>query len=148
VVSNARGTWDASAKVGPWAVGGPTPQWGIFFALWCGLNYRVLVCIQCWPFSRIRQPWGGTLAVLGVIGWAALLARVAAAIFDAAFADHATALLEAQVWGWHTVFWGFCFALLYGVGSTPYLWAGQRTPGTWEDVDRSARTKEVGRDEG
>ena len=45
------------------------------------------------------------------------------------------ALLEAQVWGWHTVFWGFCFALLYGVGSAPYLWAGQRTPGTWEDVD-------------
>jgi hypothetical protein len=136
LVSSALGAWDTSAKVGPWAVGGPTPQWGIFFALWCGLNYGVLACIQCWPFSRIRQPWGSTLAVLGVIAWAALLGWAAAAIFDAAFADHITALLEAQVWGWHTVFWGFCFALLYGVGSTPYLWAGQRTPGTWEDVDR------------
>lgn len=135
VVSSALDVWDTAARVGPWAVGGPTPQWGIFFALWCGLNYGVLACIQCWPFSRIRQPWGTTLAVVAVIGWAAIIAWIAAVLFDTFFADHATALLEAQVWGWHTVFWGFCFALLYGVGSAPYLWAGQRTPGTWEDVD-------------
>jgi hypothetical protein len=135
LVSSAFDTWDTAARVGPWAVGGPTPQWGIFFALWCGLNYGVLACIQCWPFSLIRQPWGTTLAVLGVIAWAALIAWIAAAVFDSFHADHAVALLEAQVWGWHTVFWGFCFALLYGVGSAPYLWAGQRTPGTWEDVD-------------
>jgi hypothetical protein len=31
---------------------------------------------------------------------------------------------------------GFCFALLYGIGSQPYLWAGQKTPGTWEDLDK------------
>jgi hypothetical protein len=75
------------------------------------------------------------VAVVSVIAWAALIAWIAAAVFDAAFADHATALLEAQVWAWHTVFWGFCFALLFGVGSAPYLWAGQKTPGSWEDID-------------
>lgn len=138
VVSSWLGVWDPSAKVGPWAIGGPTAQWGVFFGLWCGLNYGVLACIQCWPFSRVRQPWGSTLAVVAVIAWAALIGWVAASVFGAFFADHATALLEAQVWAWHTVFWGFCFALLYGVGSSPYLWAGQRTPGTWEDVDGPA----------
>jgi hypothetical protein len=139
MVSSWLDIWDPSAKVGPWAIGGPTPQWGIFFGLWCGLNFGVLACVQCWPFSRVRQPWGSALAVVAVIAWAALLAWVAAAVFDAIYADHATALLEAQVWAWHTVFWGFCFALLYGVGSSPYLWEGQRTPGTWEDVDAPER---------
>ncbi len=143
LVSSWLGVWDPGAKVGPWAIGGPTAQWGIFFGLWCGLNYGVLACIQCWPFSRIRQPLGSTLAVVAVIAWAALIGWIAASVMGLFYADHATALLEAQVWAWHTVFWGFCFALLYGVGSSPYLWAGQRTPGTWEDVDAPAAAAPV-----
>jgi hypothetical protein len=135
VVSIGLGIWDTSTNVGPWAIGSPTAGWGIFFGLWCGLNFGVLALIQCWPFSRVRQPWGSTVAVLVVIAWSALIAWIAAAVFSAFFADPAVALLEAQVWAWHTVFWGFCFALLYGIGSAPYLWAGQKTPGTWEDID-------------
>lgn len=135
IASSGLDIWDTEAAVGPWRIGGPTPEWGIFFALWCGLNYGVLALVQCWPFSRIRQPWGTVIAVASVIAWAALIAWALIGIFDMFYDNHETALLEAQVWGWHTVFWGFCFALLYGVGSKPYLWAGQRTPGTWEDLD-------------
>lgn len=134
VVSSGLDVWDTKAKVGAWAIGGPTATWGIFFALWCGTNYGVLASLQCWPFSRVRQPWGTTLAVLGVVAWCALLTLLLQAIFGGVYANHDTALLEAQVYGWHLVFWSFCFPLVWGVGSTPYLWAGQRTPGTWEDV--------------
>jgi len=134
VVSSALNVWDPSVKVGGWAIGGPTATWGIFFALWCGTNYGVLASLQCWPFSRVRQPWGATLAVLGVVAWCALLTLLLRAVFGAVFADESTALLEAQVYGWHLVFWSFCFPLIWGVGSSPYRWAGQRTPGTWEDV--------------
>lgn len=135
VVSNILGYWDMSTHVGPWRIGSPSPHWGIFFGLWCGLNYGVLAPLQNWPFSRIRQPWGMAAAIVGVIVWCAVLTAIVAAAFGAFFADSATALLEGQVWAWHTVFWGFCFALLYGAGSEPYLWAGQRTPGTWDDVE-------------
>src|SRR5882757_5514211 len=36
---------------------------------------------------------------------------------------------------WNTMFWGFCFALVLRVGSRPYLWRGQTTPGSSEDLD-------------
>ncbi|HZD01634.1 MAG TPA: hypothetical protein VFA46_16010 [Actinomycetes bacterium] len=135
VVSSWLNVWDPSAKVGAWAIGGPTATWGIFFALWCGTNYGVLASLQCWPFSRVRQPWGTSLAVLGVVAWCALLTLLLRAVFGAIYATEDTALLEAQVYGWHLVFWSFCFPLIWGVGSSPYLWAGQRTPGTWETVE-------------
>ena len=129
------GVWDPAPEVGLWRIGGPTAEWGIFFGFWCGTNFGVLALIQCWPFSRVRQPWGTTLAVLSVIGWCIVLTLLAITVFSGIYADPATALFEAQVFAWHTVFWGFCFALLYGVGSQPYLWEGQKTPGTWEDLD-------------
>jgi hypothetical protein len=135
-VSTWLGVWDPAPEVGLWKIGAPTAVWGIFFGFWCGTNFGVLALIQCWPFSRIRQPWGTTLAVLGVITWCILLTLLTSAVFSGIYADPATALFEAQVFAWHTVFWGFCFALLYGIGSQPYLWAGQKTPGTWEDLDK------------
>jgi predicted membrane protein len=138
-VSNGLGFWDMSTHLGPWRIGSPTATWGVFFGLWCGLNYGVLAPLQNWPFSRIRQPWGTVTAIIGVIAWCVVLTWMLARIFELVFADAATALLEAQVWAWHTVFWGFCFALLYGIGAEPYLWRGQRTPGTWDDVDQTHR---------
>jgi hypothetical protein len=136
LVSSWLGVWDSSAKVGAWAIGGPTAEWGIFFALWCGTNFGVLACLQCWPFSRIRMPLGAVAAVLGVIAWCVVLTYVLRGVFGLFYDDQATALLEAQVYGWHLVFWSFCFPLVWGIGSSPYLWAGQKTPGTWEDVER------------
>jgi hypothetical protein len=29
----------------------------------------------------------------------------------------------------------FCFALVLGAGSRPYLWWGQTAPGSWEALD-------------
>src|SRR6266536_3863945 len=92
VVSSGLDVWDTKAKVGPWAIGGPTATWGIFFALWCGTNYGVLASLQCWPFSRVRQPWGTTLAVLGVVVWCALITLLLQAVYGAVFANHDTAL--------------------------------------------------------
>ena len=122
-------------RFGPWAFGGPTAEWGIFFGLWCGLNYGVLAPLQSWPFSRIRQPWGTITAVLSVIAWCAILTLVVKAVFDAMYSPHSVALLEGQVWAWHTVIWGFTFSLVFGAGFRPYRWVGQKTPGTWDDVD-------------
>jgi predicted membrane protein len=137
VVSSAFHVWDIhAARFGPWAFGGPTAEWGIFFGLWCGLNYGVLAPLQSWPFSRIRQPLGTTLAVLSVVAWCAVLTFLVKSVFDAVFADHAQALLEGQVWAWHTVIWGFTFSLVFGAGFRPYLWKGQKTPGTWDDLER------------
>jgi hypothetical protein len=124
IVSNLLGVWNMDASVGPWSIGSPTAEWGIFFGLWCGLNYGVLAPLQNWPFSRVQQPWGTTIAVFAVIAWSVILTYVLRGIFEAYYDDKATALLEAQVWAWHTVPWGFAFALLF-----------QKTRGTWDDVD-------------
>ena len=51
------------------------------------------------------------------------------------YSPHSLALLEGQVWAWHTVIWGFTFSLVFGAGFRPYRWVGQKTPGTWDDVD-------------
>jgi hypothetical protein len=135
IVSSALHTWLIHAPhVGPWPIGEPSAEWGIFFSLWCGLNYGVLAPLQCWPFSLIRQPFGTIVATLAVIAWSYLLTLALIRIFGAFFANHAQALVEAQDWGWNTVFWGFCFALVFGAGSRPYLWKGQSTPGSWEEV--------------
>jgi hypothetical protein len=136
LISSKLNTWIIHApRFGPWPIGGPGPEWGIFFGLWCGLNYGVLAPMQCWPFSRIRQPWGTVVAMLAVIAWCYLLTLLLIAIFGGIFSNHAQALVEAQDWAWNTVFWGFCFALVFGAGSRHYLWRGQTTPGSWETVE-------------
>src|SRR6202040_864536 len=55
----------------------------------------------------------------------ALLTLVLEGIFGAIFSNHAEALLEAQDWAWNTVFWGFCFALVLGVGSVRICGGGR-----------------------
>ena len=87
------------------------------------------------PADWFKAPSGTERAWIGLaLLWCIVLTLLASAVFSGIYADSATALFEAQVFAWHTVFWGFCFALLYGIGSQPYLWAGQKTPGTWEDA--------------
>lgn len=117
-----------------WNIGSATPQFNVFFAFMCGLNLGVLACIQCWPFSRIRQPWGTCVATLCLIGWCLAMTSVAIAVFSGLYPD-GDYMSEAMVMAWHTVFWGFAWVYCFGVGQTPYLWAGQKTPGTWDDVD-------------
>ena len=133
--SAALGLWTSAPPTGAWTVGAPTASWSIFFAVWCGTNFGVLAMLQCWPFSRIRQPFGTGLAMVCVIAWSAAIAALLTVVFDNLFAQHEVALLEAQVYGWHLVFWSLSFPLVWGVGSAPYRWIGQRTAGVWEDAD-------------
>jgi hypothetical protein len=84
-----------------------------------------------WSRSDSKLPWAADQS----LPEPALLPLVLEGIFGAMFSNRAEALLEAQDWAWNTVFWGFCFALVLGVGSRPYLWRGQTAPGSSEDLD-------------
>ena len=47
-----------------------------------------------------------------------------------------TDMNEALTYGYMGTHWSFVLALLFGFGlDQPYLWRGQKTPGSWEDVD-------------
>jgi hypothetical protein len=47
-----------------------------------------------------------------------------------------TDMNEALTYGYMGVNWSFVIPLVFGIGfEKPYLWTGQKTPGTWEDVD-------------
>lgn len=117
-----------------WNIGAGTPEFNVFFALTCGLNFAVLACTQCWPFSRLPQPFGTMTAVFSMLLWCLLACWGLIAIFRAFNGDN-DPLGNAQTMAWHTVFWGFAWVYCFGVGQTPYLWKGQKTPGTWDDVD-------------
>ena len=117
-----------------WNLGNGSAAFGLFFALTCGLNFSVFACTQCWPFCRIRQPWGTPVALLCMLGWCFVLTLILMPLFRTLVAGD-EALWQAQIMAWHTVFWGFAWVYCFGVGQTPYLWAGQKTPGVWDDVE-------------
>lgn len=117
-----------------WNLGNGSAALGLFFALTCGLNFSVFACTQCWPFCRIRQPWGTPVALLCMLGWCFALTLILMPLFRTLVAGD-EALWQAQIMAWHTVFWGFAWVYCFGVGQTPYLWAGQKTPGVWDDVE-------------
>lgn len=94
--SAALGLWTSAPPTGPWTVGAPNASWSIFFAVWCGTNFGVLAMLQCWPFSRIRQPFGTAVAMVSVIAWSAAIAALLGVVFDNLFAEHALAQLEAR----------------------------------------------------
>jgi hypothetical protein len=133
------GYWDLST--GPtegwkwmWNIGLLTSEFGVFFALTCGFNLAVNASIECWPFSRVRQPWGPVLLLFATLIWCALVAWGAIGLMQLQVGPE-NAIWQATILCWQTVLWNFAWVFLFGVGQTPYLWAGQKTPGTWEDVD-------------
>lgn len=137
VVATALGYWTwpvASAKGWLWAIGAPTPEFGVFFALTGGFNFSVLACIQCWPFCRIRQPWGALVAFPVFFGILALLASLIIS-FMKTMVPEANVMWQSMILAWQTVVWGWAWVYFFGAGSSPYLWKGQKTPGTWDDVD-------------
>lgn len=117
-----------------WNLGVGSPEFNLFFAFACGLNFAVFACTQCWPFCRIRQPWGTTIAFFSVLTWCILIASAIIPLFKMIVPGDSS-LWQAQIMAWHTVFWGFAWVYCFGVGQEPYLWAGQKTPGSWDDVE-------------
>lgn len=106
--------------------------WLLMFMCGCSFIYGVLVPLHNWPFTKIPMPWGGFIASAA----AAVLVLVMTVIFlrliGPVFADINSALTYAYM----GVAWSFFIPLFFGIGfEKPYLWVGQKTPGTWEDVE-------------
>jgi hypothetical protein len=117
-----------------WNIGVLSSQFGVFFALTGGFNFSVNAMNQCWPFSTIRQPWGYFWTVIGTFAWCILIAWGIIVLVRTMVAPDAV-LWQSTILAWQTVVWGWAWVFFFGVGQTPYLWAGQKTVGTWDDVD-------------
>lgn len=134
-------SWIGCYDLGPgggdfwgWTIGKGTDEFNVFFAFCCGLNFGVLGCWQCWPFRLIHQPFGTLAALACVLCWAWLMTKLAIWFFAQIVMPEATAT-SAMVMAWHTVFWGFAWVYCFGIGGGSYLWRGQKTPGTWDDLN-------------
>lgn len=116
-----------------WALGSYAgPYWLLWFMVACSVSYGFLIQLYNWPFSTIPMPWGGILACLFCAGAAAVTTSAMFAMVGSVFVD----ANEALTYGYMGVHWSFLIALLFGFGlDRPYLWRGQKTPGTWDDVE-------------
>lgn len=117
---------------GFWALGSYVgAPWLLWFMVACSVSHGFLIQLYNWPFSKIPMPWGGLLACAFCIVAAWLITEVMLAMVGPVFADSN----EALTYGYMGVHWSFLMALLFGFGlDRPYLWAGQKTPGSWDDV--------------
>lgn len=131
----ALGLWDgAKAGVGSfWTIGYFSQQsWLLWFMLACSLSYGFLIQLHNWPFTLIPMPWGGALACLFCAALTTIVTLLLISLIGPVFTD----MNEALTYGYMGTHWSFVLALLFGFGLTrPYLWTGQKTPGTWEDVE-------------
>jgi len=135
-VSDLLGVWDfKQAGVSAfWKMGYTTPDnnWLLFFMVGCSFVYGVLIPLHNWPFTKVPMPWGGILASAFTILLIYLVTIFIKSLIGPVFTD----MNEALTYGYMGVSWSFIIPLLFGVGfEKPYLWVGQKTPGTWEDVD-------------
>lgn len=132
--SNHQGIWDYSTpQVSAfWNWGSWTMEGLLLFYVSCCFIYGILTPAQNWPFRKIKMPWGGILAsafcwILVYIVWGGFILAIDVGIMT---------MEQALTYGYMGVLWSFIYPLFFGVGfEKPYLWAGQKTPGTWEDVD-------------
>lgn len=130
------GIWDPQAAgTSPfWQIGAYKDTWLLFFFVHCAFIFGILVPARNWPFRLVRMPWGGILAVtfctaLTIAVTVLLLNMVEWGVF--------VDIQEAFTYGYMGVCWSFMILLFFpNLGHfKPYLWAGQKTPGTWEDVE-------------
>lgn len=78
------------------------------------------------------MPWGGLLACAFCLLATTTVTKGLFALVGPVFTD----MNEALTYGYMGTHWSFVLALLFGFGlDQPYLWRGQKTPGSWEDVD-------------
>jgi hypothetical protein len=136
MISARLGIWDFKLEgVGKfWNIGSydPSNVWLLLFFVSCSFIYGVLVPLHNWPFTKIAMPWGGILASAFAAVLSIILTLVIKGLIGPVFADMNSAL----TYGYMGVAWSFFIPLFFGIGfEKPYLWVGQKTPGTWEDVD-------------
>lgn len=134
-ISSQLGLWSSTAAgVGSfWTLGSySSPVWLLWFMVACSVSYGLLIQLHNWPFSCLSMPWGGILASLFCMAAAWAVTAGMLALIGNVFID----INEALTYGYMGVHWSFVMALLFGYGmDRPYLWKGQRTPGSWEDIE-------------
>lgn len=124
----ATGSWN-------WDFAGFAGAFWVWFALTGGFNFSVMSLIHCWPFSLIRQPWGTLVAILVYFPILYFLAVGLMKLTVVFTGDPSATVWEGQILAWQTVAWGWAWVYCFGACSDPYLWKGQKTVGTWNDVD-------------
>ena len=136
MVSARLGIWDYKLEgIGSfWKIGSYTTSndWLLLFFVGCSFVYGVLVPLHNWPFTKIRMPWGGLLASAFTAALCIIVTLVMKKMIGPVFAD-----MNADLtYGYMGVAWSFYIPLFFSIGfEKPYLWVGQKTPGTWEDVE-------------
>ena len=135
-ISKLMGVWDLKLDGVStfWNLGYTTPDnnWLLWFMVGCSVVYGVLVPLHNWPFTKIPMPWGGIAAC----GFCIALIFVVTGFLKLLIGPVFTDMNEALTYGYMGVNWSFVIPLIFGIGfEKPYLWTGQKTPGTWEDVD-------------
>lgn len=135
MVSGAAGYWDfdKSPISSFWTMGHVTDDsfWLLWFMTATSVVYVLPIVTHNWPFTKIPMPWGGLIACVFYLALslavACLLVRLIGPVFSS--------MEEAMTYAYMGVNWSLVFPLVFGHGLTnPYLWTGQKTPGTWDDV--------------
>lgn len=117
-----------------WNIGSYTAdnEWLLLFMVSCSFIYGVLVPLHNWPFTKIPMPWGGLIASAFTAGLSIIMTLIIKALIGPVFSS----MYSALTYGYMGVAWSFFIPLFFGIGfEKPYLWVGQKTPYTWEDVD-------------
>jgi len=135
--STLAGIWDVEgAGIGApfWGIGVGNDFWLLHFFVFCAFVFGILVPARNWPFRLVRMPWGG---ILGGLFCTALTTGVTALLLNMVEWGVLVDIQEAQTYGYMGVCWSFMILLFFpNLGHfKPYLWAGQKTPGTWEDAE-------------
>jgi hypothetical protein len=133
-ISSRLGIWDYKLEgIGTfWDIGTYKDSWLLNFFVGCSFVYGVLVPLHNWPFSKISMPWGGFIASAFSAVLVIIITLILKGLIGTVFAD----MHSAYTYGYMGVAWSFFIPLYFGIGfEKPYLWAGQKTPGTWDDVD-------------
>ncbi len=136
LVASRAGIWDYKldgiSKF--WNIGLYTDSksWLLMFMCGCSFIYGVLVPLHNWPFTKIPMPWGGLIASAAAAVLVLVMTLILKGLIGTVFEDMNSAL----TYGYMGVAWSFFIPLFFGIGlEKPYLWVGQKTPGTWEDVE-------------
>lgn len=134
MIAGRIGIWDWTQKgIGEfWKLGSYSTDFLLLFMVGCSFTYGVLVSLHNWPFTKIRMPYGGILASLFTMVLSVCITLLMRGLVGVLFTD----IYEALTYGYMGVAWSFFIPLFFGIGfQKPYLWAGQKTPGMWEDVE-------------
>jgi len=136
MISAKVGIWDfkLDGVSGFWNIGlyDASNNWLLLFFVGCSFVYGVLVPLHNWPFTKIPMPWGGFIASAFTVVLVIIMTLIIKGLIGPVFAD----MNSAMTYGYMGVAWSFFIPLFFGIGfEKPYLWVGQKTPGTWDDVD-------------